>query len=266
VTQLGISTRAHASDLLLARIRHDPPHAHPSAPEGVWSATLDCLEFIYLQAAGKVTLETGCGASTIVFAAVASDHTAVFLGAEEGAAVSRWCADHGVATDALTLLPGSSPEELAKLPPDPIDVLFIDGCHTHPFPQVDWYLAAPRVRAGGIVIVDDIQLPGPASLHRFLRGDAHWELVTDAGYWSAFRRRREFDVTTEWASQSHPVDGLDRVRHLARAPRRLGALLRNAREAQRLGVAPWQRRGAHHLDEPDGEPDGGPGPAAVRAR
>jgi hypothetical protein len=109
------------------------------------------------------------------------------------------------------------------------------------------------VRADGIVIVDDIQLPGPASLHRFLRRDEHWDLLIDAGFWSAFRRRAAFDGTTEWASQTHPVDGLDRVRHLARAPRRLAALARNARYAQELGVAPWQRvvpwrRHARHTD------------------
>jgi predicted O-methyltransferase YrrM len=207
----------------------------------VWSATLDCLEFIHAHAGGKVTLETGCGASTIVFAAVAAEHTAVFLGPAEGDAVSRWCDDHGVDTRRLTLAAGSSPEVLASMAHDPIDILFIDGCHAHPFPQLDWYLAAPRVRAGGIVIVDDIQLPGPASLHRFLRRDERWELLTDAGFWSAYRRLSEWDMATEWASQAHPVDSLDRVRHLARAPRRLAALARNARNAQRLGIAPWQR-------------------------
>jgi predicted O-methyltransferase YrrM len=241
VTSVGISPRSHAADRLLAEIRRDPPKAHPSAPAGVWSATLDCLEFIYAHAKGKVTLETGCGASTIIFAAVASEHTSVFLSPSEGDAVSRWCIDHGVDISALTLAPGSSPEVLATMAHDPIDVLFIDGCHAHPFPQLDWYLAGPRVRAGGIAIVDDIQLPGPASLHRFLRRDNRWELLTDAGYWSAFRRRAAFDVTTEWASQAHPIDGLDRVRHVARTPRRLAALVRNARNAQRLGIAPWQR-------------------------
>ncbi len=236
--------RAHQVDSLLAEIRRDPPNAHPSAPAGVWSATLDCLEFIHAHAAGRVTLETGCGASTIIFAAVSAEHTAVFLGPDEGEAVARWCREHGVDTTTTSFVAGSSPEELAKLPDDPIDVLFIDGCHAHPFPQLDWYLAAPRVRAGGIVIVDDIQLPGPASLHRFLRRDEHWDLLVDAGFWSAFRRRSPFDVTSEWASQTHPVDGLDRARHLARAPRRLAALVRNARHAQRLGIAPWQRRRA----------------------
>jgi predicted O-methyltransferase YrrM len=242
MTSVAISARAHAGDRLLAEVRRNPPNAHPSAPAGVWSATLDCLEFIYEHADGKVTLETGCGASTIVFAAVASEHTAVFLSPSEGDAVAQWCIDHDVDTTKLTLAPGSSPEVLTKMAHDPIDVLFIDGCHAHPFPQLDWYLAAPRVRVGGIVIVDDIQLPGPASLHRFLRRDDRWELLADAGYWSAFRRRAPFDVATEWASQAHPVDSLDRVRHVARAPRRLAALLRNARNAQRLGVAPWQRR------------------------
>ena len=243
MTALGISSRSHHVDPLLGEIRRDPPKAHPSAPAGVWSATLDCLEFIHAKAAGKVTLETGCGASTIVFASVAAEHTAVFLNPSEGEAVALWCRGHGVDTSGLQLVPGSSPEELAKLPDDPIDLLFIDGCHAHPFPQLDWYLAAPRVRSGGIVIVDDIQLPGPASLHRFLRRDEHWGLLIDAGFWSAFRRRAAFDSTTEWASQTHPVDGLDRMRHLARTPRRLAALARNARYAQRLGVAPWQRGG-----------------------
>ena len=140
-------------------------------------------------------------------------------------------------------MPGPHRRSSPSSPDDPIDLLFIDGCHAHPFPQLDWYLAAPRVRSGGIVIVDDIQLPGPASLHRFLRRDEHWGLLIDAGFWSAFRRRAAFDSTTEWASQTHPVDGLDRMRHLARTPRRLAALARNARYAQRLGVAPWQRGG-----------------------
>ena len=242
VALIEISSRADAGDPLLAEIRRHPPNAHPSAPAGVWSATLDCLEFIHLHSEGKVTLETGCGASTIVFAAVAAEHTAVFLGPAEGEAVSGWCREHGVGTETLTLRAGSSPEVLANMANDPVDVLFIDGCHTHPFPQIDWYLAAPRVRAGGIVIVDDIQLPGPASLHRFLRRDDRWELLTDAGYWSAFRRAADWDLATEWASQAHRVDGLDRARHLARAPRRLAALARNARNAQRLGVAPWQRQ------------------------
>ncbi len=255
-----ISSRAHSGDPLFADIRRDPPKAHPSAPAGVWSATLDCLEFIHAHAGGKVTLETGCGASTIVFTAVAAAHTSVFLGPTEGEVVARWCTDHGVDTATLTLLAGSSPEVLAAIPPDPIDILFIDGCHAHPFPQLDWYLAAPRVRADGIVIVDDIQLPGPASLHRFLRRDPRWELLIDAGYWSAFRRAAEWDLSTEWASQTHSVDGLDRVRHLARAPRRLAAMARNARNAQRLGVAPWQR--ASHtprqpLSSHSAEPDAG---------
>ena len=241
VATVEIPSRPHTGDSLLAEIRRDPPKAHPTAPAGVWSATLDCLEFIHDHAAGRVTLETGCGASTIVFASVAAEHTAVFLGPAEGEAVSHWCTQHGVDTATLTLLPGSSPEVLATMAHEPIDILFIDGCHAHPFPQLDWYLAAPRVRVGGIVIVDDIQLPGPASLHRFLRRDQRWELLTDAGYWSAFRRTVGWDLATEWASQTHPVDGLDRIRHLARAPRRLAAMARNARNAQRLGVAPWQR-------------------------
>ena len=66
----------------------DPPSVHPNAPQGVWAAAGDCLEFLAATVQpGSRTLETGCGATTIVFAAAGSHHDAVFLDGFEGEGV-----------------------------------------------------------------------------------------------------------------------------------------------------------------------------------
>ena len=60
--------------------------------------------------------------------------------------------------------------------PEALDLVFLDGPHGFPFPQLEYYHFYPRVRAGGMLIVDDIQIPTVRQLYRFLRRDGMWHL------------------------------------------------------------------------------------------
>src|SRR5215470_15223534 len=67
------------------------PRIHPSAPSGAWATDIDCYKFMCQQVGPESrTLETGCGLSTILFAAWGTDHVCVTPSAEERDAVLRY--------------------------------------------------------------------------------------------------------------------------------------------------------------------------------
>ena len=76
---------------------------------------------------------------------------------------------------------------------------------------IDWYYGAGRLRQGGILIVDDIQLPQVASsLKRFLARDPRWQRVRSTPKWNAYRRSSTGPLGEEWTAQrwfGRPVPG-----------------------------------------------------------
>lgn len=188
---------------VIALLASDPPNVHENAPQGVWAAAQDCLEFLAATIRpGSRTLETGCGATTIVFAASGAAHTAVFLDESEGLAVQDWCRDHGISTDGVSFHPGSSSETLPRLEIGELDVVMVDGCHGFPFPQLDWYYAGSHLVDGGILIVDDTHLSAPYELRRYLEHDPRWDRIRVGSQWVAFRRKGSGSLDEEWTSQS----------------------------------------------------------------
>jgi len=188
---------------LLVRLENDPPQVHPSSPRGVWSASRDCLEFLATTVQEHwTTLETGCGASTAVFAAAGSCHVSVALSADEGKGATEWCRRNNVDDSKVKYLVGSSEVVLPAMENTKLDLVFIDGCHAFPIPIVDWCYTAPRLRAGGIMVVDDLQLEAPDQMAHFLRCDPRWVNIADTKKWGAWSRTEGRSINEGWAKQS----------------------------------------------------------------
>jgi len=49
-----------------------------------------------------------------------------------------------------------------------LDLVLLDGPHAYPLPQVEFAYLFPRVRVGGWLVLDDIQIPSVHELFRFL--------------------------------------------------------------------------------------------------
>ena len=220
-------------DRVLGVLVSDPPSVHPNAPQGVWAAAGDCLEFLAATVRpGSRTLETGCGATTIVFAAAGSHHDALFLDGFEGEGVQAWCAEHGVSTELVTFHAGSSSATLPRLDIGPLDLVMVDGCHGFPFPQLDWYYSASHLVDGGILVVDDTHLPAPYELRRYLESDPRWERIRVGTQWVAFRRKGSGSLDEEWMSQRFHQPLALRVHGLRRQARgTLGRLRRKLHAA-----------------------------------
>ena len=134
---------------LTKRLRAAPPLLHGGdAYLGLAWPALDWIE--QNVEPGMSTIETGTGASTIVFAARGAAHVAISPSAEEHRLIVAYCRDLGIPTDDLELIVGSSDVALRDLWRErPLDVVLIDGAHSFPFPMLDWAYLAPHLRTGG---------------------------------------------------------------------------------------------------------------------
>lgn len=147
---------------------------------------------------GSHSLETGCGLSTILFAASRSHHITISPEAGEHERVRAWCGEHGVPVDRVQFIAGDSRQVLPALKLEPLDLVLIDGCHAMPSPLIDWYYTAGSLKVGGIVIVDDTHIRSGGILRDFL--------AAESGRWAL---RREFRSTAVFEKLCEEViDGI----------------------------------------------------------
>lgn len=191
----------------------DPPGPWPSAPE--------LYAFLSRHVGpGARTLETGCGASTVLLAAWGAEHTCVTPSEEEVERCLAWCATHGIGTGAVRFTVGLSQDVLPGLGPDPLDLVLVDGAHGFPLPILDWFYAAGRLRGGGILVLDDVHLPHVAvPLLAVLDGDPRWTALDRGSTWAAYRREGEGPLGEEWTAQPF-LRTRSVMAHLARAAAR----------------------------------------------
>ena len=194
---------------LVARLMADPPRVHPvegpTTPDermGLWGTERACYELIASRCRpGMRTLETGLGLSTALFAALGTRHTCIVPFAEEADRLFRYCAERGIPTDGVELVVGWSDELLPALKVEGLQVFLIDGSHGFPHPTLDWYYGAPHLELGGLLVVDDRQLPAVRMLTDFLDRDPRWGTVSSAPNWAAYERLAEGGVREDWWEQ-----------------------------------------------------------------
>ena len=194
---------------IVARLAADPPVVHGIWDEtgtrvdtGLWSTDVDCYELIAERCDNTSrTLETGLGLSTALLAALGARHTCVTYSQEEVDRLKAYCAAHDISTSTLTFAIGLSDAVLPTLDPTPLDLVLIDGGHGFPTPVIDWFYGAARLVKGGVVVIDDLQLPAPLMLADYLRQDNRWRECGGSGKWTAFERRSEGSLSEDWWAQ-----------------------------------------------------------------
>lgn len=179
-----MATTAPAQQNIVERLRADRPAFH-AAGSARWDSLPGTLEEIRRAVrAGDRTLETGSGASTVVFAAAGAAHTAVSPDAEEHERIREYCRRVGIDDSRLTFVVGRSEDVLPALlgSERTLDFGFIDGAHAFPFPAVDWCYITRALRIGGRLLMDDITIPTVTPVFRHMMVEPNWRLdgVLDA--------------------------------------------------------------------------------------
>jgi hypothetical protein len=184
---------------LTDRLRADPPLTH--GDDRYLGLAWPALEWLERNVQpGMTTLETGSGASTIVFAARGASHTAISPVPDEHARIARWCATHDVSADGVRFIAASSHTALLQdWTPEPLDIVLVDGAHSFPFPVLDWMYTAEHLRVGGRMLIDDAYQPAVNVLSRYLRAHPSWELEVVPGHRTpVFRKVAESALSFDW--------------------------------------------------------------------
>jgi len=169
-------------------LKRMPPSLHGDSE--FWGLAWEALAWLEQNVEqGMTTLETGAGASTIVFAARGATHAAITPSGEEADRIRRACAERGIDDTRVTFHIGPSQDVLPSLELPPLDVVLVDGAHGFPYPILDWWHLAPRLRIGGRMLLDDAYLPAVAGIVDYARTSAAWELEEPASFRTACIRK-----------------------------------------------------------------------------
>ena len=137
-----------------------------------WAPSKECARFIADTARpGMRTLETGIGLSTLAFAMSGANHITVAPHQIEMDELKKYADSIGVDMSRVTFVASGSETALPEMRGD-LDIVFIDGMHAFPWPILDWFFTADRLKAGGLMMLDDTQMPPVAVLSEFLKADA----------------------------------------------------------------------------------------------
>jgi predicted O-methyltransferase YrrM len=162
-------------------LRASPPRLHGAGDE-FWGLAWPALAWLERTLTpGMTTLETGAGSSTLVFAAAGVTHLAVTVDAAEEVRIRHECARRAIDTSNVRFLIGPSQDVLARRPLPLLDLALIDGAHGFPYPILDWWHLAPRLRVGGLLVLDDCYMPPVRALVDHLRSRSEWRLVHAPG-------------------------------------------------------------------------------------
>ena len=175
---------------LTDQLRRDPPGLHAGGSE-YWGLAWDALAWLEGEVRpGTATLETGSGASTLVFAAGGADHVSVTPAADEEDRFRAECQRRGIDGSRVSFRIGLSHEVLPALEPRALDLVLIDGAHGFPYPVLDWWHVASRLKVGGRLLVDDAYMPPVRALVDGLRAQPQWEVEPAASFRTAVVRER----------------------------------------------------------------------------
>lgn len=171
------STTPHTADVI-ARLQQDQPAFH-SGGTLRWYSLPETLEAIRASVMpGDTTIETGAGASTVVFAASGANHTAISPAADEHQRIREYCRRIGVDDSGVRFVAAGSEDVLAELlgRERTLDAAFIDGAHSFPFPEVDWCYISRALKVGGRMLIDDIMIPSVGPIFRHMASEPNWRL------------------------------------------------------------------------------------------
>ncbi|MGL6337636.1 MAG: class I SAM-dependent methyltransferase [Waterburya sp.] len=193
----------------LQELLDNPPLIHEEASGKLTSWQLSDEVLYYINEninENSITLETGAGISTILFALKSSHHTCISPDQEQVNRIKKYCQQHQISTDKIDFKIDVSEEVLPSLNISNIDLVLIDGSHAFPIPFIDWYYTYQKLKVGGKMIIDDTQLWTGFVLKQFLTLEPEWKINKNSPPRSAiFTKIKKYTQPKWYAQQPYVV-------------------------------------------------------------
>jgi len=186
------------------------------------------LEALAKRGPFKRSAETGSGGSTIVFSHISEHHTVFAI---EGAdlTITGLRQHPDLRSGNVVFVEGETKRTLPLHAFEGrLDLALLDGPHAYPLPQLEFAYLFPQVRAGGWMVLDDIQIPSVHELFQFMRRESSVVLEEVAVRTAFFRKTDHAEVGPDgWERQGMNARGIlryswrDRLRRVALTLRQL---------------------------------------------
>ncbi len=157
------------------------------------------------------TAETGCGASTVLFAHYSSEHHSYTLDdtAHPNSSVNYARKFHSFDDEKVKWHFGPTQRTLIAEPPTgKFDMVLLDGLHGYPWPEFEYSFFYRLLKQDGILILDDIHIPSIRNMFTFLAEDDMFYLDSVV-YMTAFFRRSDIPLFLpdgdNWVTQRYNV-------------------------------------------------------------
>jgi hypothetical protein len=148
------------------------------------------------------TIETGAGKSTLAFMEAGCVHDCVTPSQSEVQAIKNEAIRRDLPLENATFHVDFSQNVLPHLKGhEDIDVAFIDGGHGFPIPAVDWMYIAPRIKVGGKLLIDDIDLWTGSMLVEVMAKERGWRIDTVLRGRTVVITKTEPFQAREWVDQ-----------------------------------------------------------------
>lgn len=121
------------------------------------------------------SVETGCGATTLLLSHLSEHHTVFAL--DIGGSVANVRRSPLLRQGGVLFVEGPSQRMLPQHHFDEkLQLAVIDGPHAYPFPDLEYYFLYPHLEAGGLLVLDDIHIRSINNLFHFVRSDEMFRL------------------------------------------------------------------------------------------
>lgn len=148
------------------------------------------------------TVETGAGYSTLVFAMQRAKHIAITPSVDEIRRIEAYAKESGIGLETVEFVTEQSEHYLPSCHATGLDLVLIDGKHAFPWPVIDWFFTADKLKRGGLLLLDDVQIRSVAVLSQFLSADPGWETVHNfSGKTLVFRKTCDNVRDVAWHMQ-----------------------------------------------------------------
>jgi hypothetical protein len=186
---------------------HDPNLVARASGFHPWDAMAPAaLSGILQRGPFRSSVETGCGGSTIVLSQTSDRHVAFAIEGTDGtiAALRR---QSDLRAEHVTFVEGETKDTLPGYRFEgELDLALLDGPHAYPMPQIEFAYLFPRIRLGGWLLLDDIQIPSVYELFHFLEHESSVVLEEVVVRTAFFRKAR----VTEQGPDGWALQGINR--------------------------------------------------------
>lgn len=194
----------------LKSILNSPPKVHDWGSGELTATGLPSPVFEFMDKVltkQSVSLETGMGISTAVFAIKSGSHTCVTPDKNEIERFKEYAVKNNFSLDNMRFISEKSCEVWNDLKDNSWDFILIDGSHGFPIPFMDWYFFSQGLKINGFIIIDDTHISTGRTLKDFLLKEDAWKLVPPFSKKTViFQKIKNFDYNKEFSHQPYVIE------------------------------------------------------------